>query len=109
MLLLGVAMMTVALRGCDLAFDLGGGTSWLHLERSLAELLEAVTHPILTLVNLHVGFIIRLAYQFLLLRLLRGWCRCLFLLMVVSSCLLLCHKVILKESLLALVPTAVAL
>ena len=57
-MLLGVAMVTMALRGRDLAFDVGGGTSWLHLERSLAELLEAVTHPILTLVNLYVGFII---------------------------------------------------
>ena len=61
MLLLGVAMVTVALRGCDLALDIRGGTSRLHLERSLAELLEAVTHPILTLVNLYVGFIIWLA------------------------------------------------
>ena len=58
MLLLRVAMMTVALRGCDLALDIGRGSSWFHLERSLAELLEAVTHPILTLVNLYVGFII---------------------------------------------------
>ena len=84
-MLLGVAMVTLALRGRDLAFDIGGGTSWLHLERSLAELLEAITHPILTLVNLYAGFIIRLAYQLLLLRLLRGWCRCLFLLMVIPS------------------------
>ena len=101
-------MMTVALRGCDLAFDLGGGTSWLHLERSLAELLEAVPHPILALVNLYVGFIIRLTYQLLLLRL-RGRCCCLFLLMVIASCLLLDHKVILEEPLLALITTAVAL
>ena len=101
-------MMTMALRGCDLALDIGGGASWLHLERSLAELLEAVTHPILTLVNLYVGFIIRFAYQLLLLRLLRGWCRCLFLLMVVAICLLLRHKVILKKPLLALISAAVA-
>ena len=108
-MLLGVAMVTLALRGRDLAFDIGGGTSWLHLERSLAELLKAVAHPVLTLVNLHVCFIVRLAYQFLLLRLLRGGCRCLFLLMVVASRLLLHHEVILKVSLLALIPTAVAL
>ena len=95
MLLLGMAMVTMALRGCDLALDIRGGTSRLHLERSLAELLEAITHPILTLVNLYAGFIIRLAYQLLLLRLLRGWCRCLFLLMVIPCRLLLHHKVIL--------------
>ena len=99
-------MVTLALRGRDLAFDIGGGTSWLHLERSLAELLKAVAHPVLTLVNLHVGFIVRLAYQFLLLRLLRGRGRHLFLLMVITSCLLLHHKVILKEPLLTLIPSA---
>ena len=85
MLLLGVAMVTVALRGCDLALDISGGASRLHLERSLAELLEAVTHPVLALVNLHAGLIIRLAYQLLLLRLLRGRSCNLFLLMMVAS------------------------